>query len=51
MTNARMVPFFGRIPILGWLFKSSSRTTDRIELLIFITPTILSDVREAVTKG
>ncbi|MCJ7616733.1 MAG: type IV pilus secretin PilQ [Desulfobacterales bacterium] len=35
------VPFFGDIPLLGWLFKSKYRTTDKSELLIFITPRII----------
>jgi type IV pilus secretin PilQ/predicted competence protein len=35
------VPFLHKIPILGALFKNSSRTTDNRELLIFITPRII----------
>jgi len=35
------VPFFGDIPILGWLFKSKYRKTEKAELLIFITPRII----------
>jgi len=35
------VPFFGDIPILGWFFKSKYRTTEKTELLIFITPRII----------
>ena len=35
------VPFFGDIPILGWLFKSKERANDKSELLIFITPRIV----------
>ena len=36
------VPFFGDIPVLGWLFKSKYRTTDKTEMLIFITPRIIN---------
>ena len=44
--SIQKVPFFGDIPILGWLFKSKSRTTDpNRELVIFITPTILATQR------
>jgi type IV pilus assembly protein PilQ len=40
------VPFLGRIPILGWLFKRQSiGPDDRNELLIFLTPSILQDSR------
>jgi type IV pilus assembly protein PilQ len=37
------VPFFGDIPLLGWLFKSKEVKDDKTELLIFLTPRILSD--------
>jgi type IV pilus assembly protein PilQ len=37
------VPFFGDIPLLGWLFKSKEAQNNRTELLIFLTPKILSD--------
>jgi type IV pilus assembly protein PilQ len=37
------VPFFGDIPLLGWLFKSKEVKDNKTELLIFLTPRILSD--------
>ncbi|MEY4022871.1 MAG: hypothetical protein RI960_1883 [Pseudomonadota bacterium] len=37
------VPFFGDLPVLGYLFRSTSKTRDRTELLIFITPRVVSD--------
>jgi type IV pilus assembly protein PilQ len=37
------IPFLGDIPFLGNLFKSTSRLQTRTELLIFITPRIISD--------
>ena len=40
------VPFLGDIPILGNLFKTSTNTQDKDELLIFVTPKI---VREGAT--
>ena len=36
------VPFLKDIPLLGWLFKSNSKNKSKSELLIFITPKILS---------
>ncbi len=36
------LPFFGDIPILGWLFKTKSSKDDRSELLIFITPKVVN---------
>ncbi|HCP47661.1 MAG TPA: hypothetical protein DIU15_16590, partial [Deltaproteobacteria bacterium] len=38
------VPGLGRIPVLGWLFKTTTRRNDRRELLVFITPTIVKQV-------
>jgi type IV pilus assembly protein PilQ len=35
------VPFFHRIPLLGWLFKREINDDESRELLIFITPRIL----------
>jgi type II secretory pathway component GspD/PulD (secretin) len=37
------VPILGDIPILGWAFRSESKTLDKDNLIIFITPTILQD--------
>jgi len=39
-TNAR-VPFFSKIPILGWFFRSKYTKKTKDELLIFITPKII----------
>jgi len=36
------VPFFGDIPLLGWLFKEKEAQDNKTELLIFLTPRILS---------
>ncbi len=36
------VPWLKDIPVLGWLFKSNTRTSTKTELLIFITPRIVS---------
>jgi type IV pilus assembly protein PilQ len=37
------VPFLGDIPFLGWLFKYKREQGRRRELLVFITPRIVSD--------
>lgn len=37
------VPLLGDIPVLGNLFKNTARTNDKTELLIFLTPKVLSD--------
>lgn len=38
----KKIPLLGDIPVLGWLFKSRTRSDDRSELLIFITPKIVN---------
>ena len=43
------VPFMKDLPVLGWLFKGRDQARNREELLIFITPYILSDNRSAAT--
>ena len=37
------VPVLGDIPLLGWLFKGKEVKDNKTELLIFLTPRILSD--------
>ncbi len=37
------VPLLGDIPLLGWLFKNDTKTNNKSELLIFITPKIMQD--------
>ncbi len=44
-TNSR-VPLLGSIPLLGHLFKSSSRTQDKQNLLVFLRPTVLTDIAD-----
>jgi len=42
-TVVRKVPLLGYIPIIGWLFTSSSTERDNTDLVIFIKPTIQVD--------
>ncbi len=37
------VPLLGDVPLLGWLFKVKNDTGERRELLIFITPRVISE--------
>ncbi len=41
--SSNKVPFFADIPVLGNLFKSTTRINNKTELLIFITPKILRE--------
>jgi len=42
-TTTTKVPLLGDIPVLGWLFRSRTRVNDRTELMIFITPRVVSE--------
>jgi type IV pilus assembly protein PilQ len=37
------VPLLGDVPVLGHLFKNKTRTTSKTELLIFLTPKVVSE--------
>ncbi|NIP45552.1 MAG: type IV pilus secretin PilQ [Gammaproteobacteria bacterium] len=41
--DTEKVPFFGDLPYLSWLFKTTSVRDDKRELIIFVTPRILKD--------
>jgi general secretion pathway protein D len=46
------VPYLGRIPVIGALFKTRSRQTDKTNLMVFIRPKILRDgVSTALETG
>ena len=40
--NSEGVPYLSKIPILGFLFRSGTKKTERTELLILITPHIVT---------
>jgi len=40
-TTITKVPFFGDLPLLGFLFRNNSRSDNKTELLVFITPRIV----------
>ncbi|NNG23949.1 type IV pilus secretin PilQ [Telluria aromaticivorans] len=42
-SNETKVPLLGDVPVLGYLFKTKGRETAKTELLVFITPKIVTD--------
>ncbi|HET9351608.1 MAG TPA: shikimate kinase, partial [Burkholderiales bacterium] len=42
-TDVTKVPLLGDIPILGYLFKNTTSTTSKTELLVFITPRVVNE--------
>jgi general secretion pathway protein D len=41
------IPFLGDLPVVGWLFKSSSITKKKINLLVFLTPKIIRNTADS----
>lgn len=47
----RRVPVLGKIPLLGYAFKNSDELTRKTEIVIFLTPTIISgDVEQSADE-
>ena len=42
-TTVTKVPFLGDLPYMGWMFKSTTRDTSRTELLVFLTPRVVTE--------
>ncbi|HHW63642.1 MAG TPA: type IV pilus secretin PilQ [Rhodocyclaceae bacterium] len=42
-TGENKVPLLGDVPVLGHLFRSENKVSNRRELLVFVTPRIVSD--------
>lgn len=45
--SERRVPILGSIPVLGWLFRRTEKINERTDMLIFVTPTLVSDMATA----
>ena len=44
--NVSKVPFLGDIPGLGWLFKTTTKTRKKTNLMILLTPSIVRDAAD-----
>ena len=42
-TDLTKVPVLGDLPVIGWLFKNTTLSTGKTELLVFITPRIMNE--------
>ena len=42
-TDITKIPLLGDLPVIGWLFKNSTSTTAKTELLVFITPRVVNE--------
>ncbi len=41
--SERKIPLLGDIPLLGWLFRFQSRQSEKLNLLVFLTPSLVRD--------
>jgi type IV pilus assembly protein PilQ len=46
-SNVNKVPLLGDLPVIGHAFKNTQRTNDRTELLVFLTPRVVTDTAMA----
>ncbi|MGB0129536.1 MAG: type IV pilus secretin PilQ, partial [Rhodocyclaceae bacterium] len=42
-TDVNKIPLLGELPYVGFLFKNTSKQRNKTELLVFITPKVVSD--------
>ncbi|MBF0571597.1 MAG: secretin and TonB N-terminal domain-containing protein [Candidatus Omnitrophica bacterium] len=50
-TTINKIPFFGNLPLIGSLFRSSDVQKEDRELLIFLTPHIVDDINQTGLKA
>lgn len=48
VTSESGVPWFMRMPVLGWLFKSQQNNMNKLEMYLFVTPHIVKDPEPSV---
>ncbi|MGB2815978.1 MAG: type IV pilus secretin PilQ [Burkholderiaceae bacterium] len=49
-TDVTKVPLLGDLPVVGYLFKNTATINDRTELIIFITPRVISEKINAAMR-
>lgn len=43
----RKVPLLGSIPVIDWAFKKKDKTTQEVELMVFLRPTVIHTAKDA----
>ena len=46
--SEKKLPWLGDIPWLGWLFKSQTRASEKLNLLVFLTPHLVRDQSDMI---
>ena len=49
--NVSKLPFLGDLPVIGSIFRSTSTSNDKSELVIMITPHIIKDTEDMASAG
>ncbi|MFC1467236.1 type II secretion system secretin GspD [Verrucomicrobiota bacterium] len=49
--SATKIPLLGDIPLLGWFFSSHKKTKDRQELVVLLTPYVLTNNEEVLRES
>ncbi len=49
LESVKRVPLLGSIPLMGWLFRRTETNMERRDVLIFVTPTVVSEMAAADT--
>ena len=49
--SASKIPLLGDIPLLGWFFSSHSKSDDRQELMVLLTPYVINTPKEATSEA
>ena len=49
MCQAKGVPFFSKIPVIGFFFGKNKRAYERRELILLLTPHIITDETQSKT--
>lgn len=49
-STIRQVPLLGRVPVLGWLFKSRELNRTGEELIVILTPSVISEPAASLTR-
>lgn len=50
--SVRRIPILGHIPLIGWLFRQKSKSLEKTNLIVFVTPHVVTDdaAAQAITK-
>jgi len=42
------IPCLGEVPVMGWLFRTLDKSSEKTNLFVFLTPRVVQDPKEAL---